>query len=134
MKEDEKEFLVKKEKKSRPITLVTYNEEINEKNKEINELNDKLKDEDEILEKKKNINNLPTQGNKEPDQLTQDDKNSIENEPVYDIGIKTKEHEIFQKIILSKNNNIDLRKFLFKNYEFAIKILKESNLIYIFRE
>ena len=26
MKEDEKEFLVKKEKKSRPITLVTYNE------------------------------------------------------------------------------------------------------------
>ena len=57
----------------------------------------------------------------------EDDINSIENEPVYDIGIKTKEHEIFQKIILSKNNNIDLRKFLFKNYEFAIKILKESN-------
>ena len=50
-----------------------------------------------------------------------------DNDSDIDISIKTKVHKILQKIIISKNNNIELRKFLFKYYDFVIKILKNAN-------
>jgi hypothetical protein len=52
--------------------------------------------------------------------------NSSDNFDDFNIALKTKENEIFQKIILAKNNNIDLRKFIFQNYDYVIKIVKES--------
>jgi hypothetical protein len=83
------------------------------------------------LNKNKSINLNNFSFNNNFSKATNEDNNlyssSFENDPVLDISIKTKEHEIFQKIIISKNNNIDLRKFLFKNYELVIKILKKSN-------
>ena len=53
--------------------------------------------------------------------------NSGDNDDDFNMARKTKENEIFQKIILSKNNNIDLRKFIFQNYDYVIKIVKESS-------
>ena len=77
-----------------------------------------------------NLNNFSF-GKNNLSNLTIDENNTSssfnENEPVLDIAIKTKEHEIFQQIILSKNNNIEFRKFLFNNYQLVIRILKESN-------
>ena len=46
------------------------------------------------------------------------------NEPMFYVIDKTKEHEIFQKIIMSEKCNADLRKFFIKDYDFVIKIIK----------
>ena len=80
--------------------------------------------------KKKNINNFSFNYNVNFTKTSneEDDVYSMtDNDSDIDISIKTKEHEIFQKIMLSKNNNIELRKFLFKYYDFVIKILRNAN-------
>ena len=83
----------KKENEEDKIQISDYNEEAEDNNNntklvdsnENNKLNDNIKIQvkgkndktpEDNKEKKENINNLPTQGNKEPDQLTQDDKKS----------------------------------------------------------
>ena len=84
----------KKENEEDKIQISDYNEEAENNNNndtklvdsnENNKLNDNIKIQvkgkndktpEDNKEKKENINNLPTQGNKEPDQLTQDDKKS----------------------------------------------------------
>ena len=84
-----------------------------------------LKKQNNILN---NINNFSFNNNTHLSKTSNDDEDENENEnenEIEDIATNTKEHEIFQKIIISKNNNIDLRKFLFANYDFVIKILKD---------
>ena len=93
-KPEEENENAKKENEEDKIQISDYNEEAEDNNNnntklvdsnENNKLNDNIKIQvkgkndktpEDNKEKKENINNLPTQGNKEPDQLTQDDKKS----------------------------------------------------------
>ncbi len=68
-----------------------------------------------------NINKI----SKEDDDIYSSSSSEMEED--FNIAGKRKENEIFQRILLSENNNLDLRKFLFKNYYYVIKIVKESN-------
>ena len=92
-KPEEENENAKKENEEDKIQISDYNEEAEDNNNntklvdsnENNKLNDNIKIQvkgkndktpEDNKEKKENINNLPTQGNKEPDKLTQDDKKS----------------------------------------------------------
>ena len=90
-------------------------------------LNKKYKDDKNKNGLNNNLKVFTTSNNsKSLEEESEDQNNTCPNfdDPMFYIVEKTKEHEIFQRIIMSEKCNADLRKFFIKDYDFVIKIIK----------
>ena len=112
---------------SRYMVLEDPNKPILPSNIKFTFLNKKHKDNKNKNDMNYNLNVLATSNatkSIEDESQNQNDTYPNFNEPMFYVIEKTKEHEIFQKIIMSEKCNADLRKFFIKDYDFVIKIIK----------